>query len=175
MKKLCAWCNRELPSSHESQSSVVSHGICVDCNDNIHFQLGVTVDQYLESQKVPVLLLTAEENVAFANKMARECVGAAPAGLVGKAAGVVFECNFARLPEGCGNTIHCSGCTIRRTVADTFTTGKSHAGVDAVLRKQESYASYRISTQRVGDFVALRIEDSTGGTDAASEGSDREK
>jgi len=75
----------------------------------------------------------------------------------------VFECANAKLPEGCGNTIHCSGCTIRRNVMDTQETGRRHFRVPAYLNQgnPESYQQIRflISTEKVEGIVLLRIEE----------------
>lgn len=159
MKNVCAWCNRELPSSGNPDSSAISHGICPDCMDNIPFQMGVTIDHYLKSLQVPVLLMTEQATVAYANGTARELLGADESELVNKTAGLAFECNLARRPEGCGNVIHCSGCTLRKAIMDTFATGEDHVGVDATLRKDRHDVHYRISTHRVGEYVALQIDE----------------
>jgi hypothetical protein len=77
--------------------------------------------------------------------------------------GDVFECAYARLPEGCGKTVHCSGCTIRNTVIKTFATGINYIRTPAFLfknsnRKVKKYDLY-ISTEKVGDIVLLRIDE----------------
>lgn len=158
MKNVCAWCNQELPSTGDPDTSAISHGICPDCMDNIPFQMGVTIDHYLKSLKVPVLLMTEQATVAYANGTAQDLLGANQSELAGKAAGLAFECNLARLPEGCGNTIHCSGCTLRKAILDTFATGKDNVGVEATLRTGRRDVHYRISTHRVGEYVTLQIE-----------------
>ena len=82
--------------------------------------------------------------------------------LRGLRAGDVFECANARLPGGCGRTIHCSGCTLRRTVTDTFTTGRSHVRVPAYLRRRRDEdagaVSLLITTEKVGGVVLLRVD-----------------
>jgi hypothetical protein len=76
--------------------------------------------------------------------------------------GDVFECAYARLPGGCGRTAHCSGCTIRQTVMDTVRTGQGHLRAPAYLNRATPDGVQRIpltiSTERVGDFVLLRID-----------------
>ena len=39
---------------------------------------------------------------------------------LGLPGGKVFECAYARLPEGCGKTVHCVTCAIRNTVTSTI-------------------------------------------------------
>jgi hypothetical protein len=80
----------------------------------------------------------------------------------GHKGGDVFECAYARLPEGCGNTIHCSGCTIRRTVMETHKTGKSSLRVPATLNRNDpedpDKITLLISTEKIADVVLLRID-----------------
>ena len=82
--------------------------------------------------------------------------------LHGLRAGAVFECANARLPGGCGRTVHCSGCALRRTVTDTFTTGRSHLRVPAYLRRRRNEGAVTVSllitTEKVGGVVLLRID-----------------
>ena len=74
----------------------------------------------------------------------------------------MFECAYATLPGGCGNTIHCDGCTIRNTVMDTFQTGKSHLKKPAYrihgIPDKNQEIHYLISTVKVKDVVLLRID-----------------
>lgn len=76
--------------------------------------------------------------------------------------GVVFECVFAKLPDGCGKTIHCDGCTIRNTVMNTFMTGESHLKVPAGLSwgstENQIELQFFISTEKVKEVVFLRID-----------------
>jgi hypothetical protein len=81
---------------------------------------------------------------------------------VGFRGGDVFECAYASLPGGCGETIHCEACTIRNTVMDTFKTGKSHLKTPAYLLQgiPDNYheIQFEISTEKVKDVVLLRID-----------------
>ena len=79
-----------------------------------------------------------------------------------KKVGTVFECAYARFPEGCGRTTHCSGCTIRRSVNDTYETGRPHKNVQATLKYAEDPDSETvkmlISTEKIKDVVFLRYD-----------------
>lgn len=66
----------------------------------------------------------------------------------------------SKLPEGCGQTIHCKSCTIRNSVMDTLNTGISHTNVPAYLDKSLSKKTkYLITTEKAGDAVLLRIDE----------------
>jgi hypothetical protein len=120
---------------------------------------------YLEHLVVPVMLVDRFGKVRTANTKAQALFQKNLSKIVGFNGGNVFECAHAKRPEGCGATIHCSGCTIRRTVMDTFSSGKSNLGVPAYV----DAASHRkidmlISTERAGDVVLLRIDRFGGNT-----------
>jgi hypothetical protein len=81
--------------------------------------------------------------------------------MIGRLGGDVFECEYARHPDGCGRTIHCSGCAIRRSVTTTFQTGQALHHVPAQLKQypqENRQVEMLISTEKVGDTVWLRIE-----------------
>ncbi|MBN2104037.1 hypothetical protein JW835_08370 [bacterium] len=77
--------------------------------------------------------------------------------------GDAMECVYARLPGGCGNTIHCKTCTIRNSVTETFNTGKSLRKVPAYLDQMQDESvkeiKFLISTEMVNDIVLLRIDE----------------
>ena len=98
-----------------------------------------------------------------ANSSALSMLSQEPAEIQGKQGGDVFECLYAELPEGCGKTVHCSGCTIRNTVMDTWETGDLHLRVPAYLQQSAGGVTTRlkflISTEKKGGMVFLRIEE----------------
>jgi hypothetical protein len=73
-----------------------------------------------------------------------------------------MECANARLPGGCGKTIHCVGCAIRRAVTHTFLTGKSHLREPAWLDREKDGKVTRlallVSTEKRESCVLLRID-----------------
>jgi PAS domain-containing protein len=118
---------------------------------------------FLDGLGVPVLLVDPEGNIKTASRDARKILSKDLPEIEGYRPGEVFECANAMLPGGCGKTSHCSGCAIRRTVTDTFETGKSHEKVKAYLKQETGGARQRlsllISTEKVGEVVLLRIDE----------------
>jgi len=164
MKTLCAWCESEISSNLPSpDDAVISHGICPDCVDNIFFQLGGELHKYLDSLGSPVIVVDADGVVVTANKNARGMLNKEPAEIEGFLGGIVFECAYARLPGGCGRTEHCSGCTIRRAVMETFETGRPSLKHSVILNRNvdKGIREFRllISTEKVGGHVLLRIDE----------------
>ena len=141
---------------------MITHGICRNCRDNILFQLGVELEAYLDSLQVPIVLVNREGIVVSVNNHAKTMLCKDLAEIKGYKGGEVFECAYARLPEGCGNTTHCSGCTIRRTVMETYGTGKSFLRVPATLNQNSpedpKETNLLISTERIAELVLLRID-----------------
>ena len=164
MKRVCAWCSKDLGIVTDSTRSDadISHGICEGCLNNIEFQQGVPLHRYLDSIPLPVLVVDRQVVVRAANRTASEALSKDPQEMVQHLAGNVFECAHARLPGGCGRTVHCSGCAIRRSVMRTYETGEPQTHVPAVLRRgvpgHPSDIELIITTVRSGNAVLLRVE-----------------
>jgi len=165
MKSICAWCKKELDSSEFDSypDDFITHGMCASCYDKVLLQIGVDLYKYLDILTAPVLLVDSAGIVRTANGEARKLLKKDLKKIEGNPGGDVFECAHSRLPGGCGNTIHCSGCTIRRTVMETHETGKGQHRVPAYLNQISGESTQRIclyiSTEKVGDFVFLRIDE----------------
>jgi hypothetical protein len=169
MRRICAWCGKDL-DEREAQGSTldaVSHGLCDDCYAHVTAEMGVPLGEYLDWLDVPVLVMDGEASVRTANVAARELLDKGLTDIERHRCGEVFECAHARLPEGCGSTIHCSGCAIRRAVLETYRTGQRCLRVPAYLAPatpgQSSRIALLISTQRVTSrgrsVVLLRIDE----------------
>ena len=164
MKRKCAWCNQEIgqkESIHKSEAAI-THGICEECTKKVLLELGEDLSDFLDSLKAPIVLVDKMGTIKTANKQAQTFFEKDLSQIEGFKGGEVFECMYAELPEGCGNTIHCSGCTIRNTVMDTFQTGKCNINIPAYLNTKTSddytKIAYFISTERVAGIVLLRID-----------------
>jgi hypothetical protein len=164
MKRVCAWCRKELGrvELQASSENAITHGICGNCRENVLFQMGVELVEFLNSLRLPVVVVNQEGTIVNGNDQARTALQKELAEIEGYKGGEVFECAYARLPEGCGNTIHCSGCTIRRTVMETYDTGRSLFRVPATLCRNipedPEIIKLLISTEKLADIVLLRID-----------------
>lgn len=164
MKTVCAWCKKEMKagSPELSPEGLVSHGICTDCIYEMLDIKRMPLMDYLDSLGAPILVVNADGCIDSANKLAREILQKTPAEIDGRKGGDVFECAYAKLPEGCGNTIHCDACTIRNTVMDTHLTGNPHIHAKAYLIQgtpdDNQEIKFLISTQKVANVVLLRID-----------------
>ncbi|MFI5118379.1 MAG: hypothetical protein ACHP8B_16955 [Terriglobales bacterium] len=144
----------------EPADGPVSHGICESCRNNIECQEGVALQSYLDSIPLPILVVDSKFEIAALNSKACEITGSSPKDAAKRLPGDVFECEQARLPEGCGRAVCCSGCAIRKAVLKTFETGEPESGIPATLTLEgdQSSVALSITTVKVGEVVMLRVE-----------------
>ena len=162
----CSWCNNEIapPPAGGQFDRRIAAVLCDRCRENFAFQLGVPLQTLIDSLPAPIFVVDDDVKVKAVNREGQTLLGKGTAELLGRLGGVVFDCAYAQLPEGCGRTIHCSGCAIRRSVYHTWNTGERLLDVPATLRFAKSGAAVpeelalRISTERMGDVVLLRVE-----------------
>lgn len=171
MRMICCWCRKcydNKPSlAHSDNSQLDSHGICPKCAS--HFAQGgnrVSFHSWLDDINTPVLVVDHEGRTDRANKSARQFLGKDLPQIQGKLGGDVFECIYARQPEGCGKTEHCSTCDIRYAVETTFQTQEPQSGIRAVLYQELSDGTRKvliltISTRVWFNLVLLKVDEIT--------------
>lgn len=142
---------------------MISHGICDECALALSTASQRSAGQFLESLGEPVFLAGAGGRIISGNSAARSIVGKELPAIEDQLAGNVFECANADLPGGCGKTKHCKACAIRISINETLESG---AGVERKPAHQQIKTAdgvrekrFLISTERVGEFVMLRIDD----------------
>lgn len=163
MRRQCAWCKKIMDdaAADAMESREITHGICDECLTNWDFQQGVNVYRFLDSLNTPLFVRGEDDNVQFVNRAAATLLGLDRSELTPKKPGLVFECQYARLPEGCGNTIHCSGCAMRLAIKQTATTGQGVVRQPAKLKLEDREAGLLITTEKVGDLILMRIDEMT--------------
>ena len=164
MTIVCAACGEDLGKydSVVPDDQRTKFGLCDPCSNHFLAQVGMPLMEYIEGLPVPVVVVTKEVVLGTANSKALDLLGRHPDEIRGLPIGEAFECENAASMEKCGNTIHCSGCTIRQTVMDTLVTGVSHDRVEAYLQPHADEENHPveilISTEKKGEVVFLRIE-----------------
>lgn len=152
---------RDAPSNEPD--GPISHGICIPCVKEVFRGMSEPLQDFLDRLEEPVLLMGSGPKVVTANKRACEILQKDLSQVEGFKGGHVMECVHAQSPGGCGKQIHCQSCTIRNTVLETFKTGKSFEQVPAYLdierADEQREMCLRISTEKAGDVVLLRIDD----------------
>ena len=164
MKVICSACGiylKDKPSEVGTENQV-SHGLCDKCARHFRAQAGIPIKEYLENIEAPVVTIAPNVTISALNTKAIELLGKTIIDVQGELGGDVFECEYARLPEGCGQTIHCSGCTIRNTVTETLKTGKPNKNVPAILNRFSESGTEQIdlliTTEKIGGVVFLKID-----------------
>lgn len=142
----------------------ITHCICPDCVRRVAAEMGLqSMQEFLDELRVPVLLVDDDVRVMAASRQAQEILGKGLPQLAGEKGGDVLECVHAKKPGGCGRSVHCKGCTIRNSVTKTYRTGEPCTGVpafpDVQIGDEVKTLSLRLTTEKVGDCVLLRIDD----------------
>ena len=165
MKRTCARCKKELAAKAlRPDRDRVTQGICSDCLKEIFMDRPRKGREVLDSIGAPVLLLDKGYRVKAANEPARKILNRPLTDIENFLPGEAMECINARLPGGCGKTVHCQACALRMALNKTITTGEDLERVPAyqdVYQKDGSIARryLLISTEKLEDFVLLRIDE----------------
>jgi PAS domain-containing protein len=137
----------------------ISHGMCEACLNHFERQLdGLDLSEYLDQFDKPVLAVTNERRAIGINQPMADMLGKKREEVRGLFGGEVMECQYARLPEGCGDSIHCRDCTIRNTVLKSAATGKNFENVKAYLRREDGYYVVEVSTLFKGTYIVVMVD-----------------
>lgn len=159
MRLVCSYCHKDLGAKPPLRDASLTHGMCPACGEYFRAQWGgLSYGEYLERFDFPVVLVEDEGRVVAINRPAGEVLGRRPQDVVGLLGGEAMECVHARLPGGCGRTVHCSTCAIRNAVTRTHATGRPEARVPATLRRAGGALELLVSTALVGPLVRVTIE-----------------
>jgi len=159
MKMICSYCRRSYGEKEPLDDDRTSHGMCNDCFAYFARQKsGLPLDDYLDGFEVPLLIVNKEGRIAALNKKAAVRLEKPRKEIVGLLPGEAIECDFARLPEGCGNTVHCETCTLKQTIMHTLTTGKAIKNVRKTVQKNNREFEMVISSDYVEGMVKIVIE-----------------
>src|SRR5271166_5124264 len=113
MRLICSYCRLSLPDKEPLDDPRVSHGMCSTCAAHFKRQWsGLDLRGYLEGLSVPVVVVAPDGRIVAANSPMAAMLGWTPETVVGMLGGEIFDCSYARLPEGCGKTVHCAACTV---------------------------------------------------------------
>ncbi len=159
MKIICSYCLIEIGEKEPLSNDAVSHGMCKSCYANFREQIrGVPLGKYLDRFEAPVLIVNQDRRMVAANKMATVMTGKPEKDLVGLLGGEVMECARARLPEGCGHTVHCVACGIRNAVTATMETGEPQVRVPVQLVQENRKLQMVLSTEKIGTLICIIVE-----------------
>ncbi|HEY6001155.1 MAG TPA: hypothetical protein VI078_17860 [bacterium] len=164
MRRVCAWCRRELGrAGSAADDAPITHGICGDCARREFSPRTLPLRQFLDRFAEPVFIVNAATRVVTGNATALALLGKTPSEIEDRLGGDALGCRHAELPGGCGNTLHCRTCTIRLTVRSTLDSGQPHVRVaaypDLPALSGGRRVRFLITTERMGDVVLLRVDE----------------
>lgn len=163
MKSVCAWCGRMLVDEPAGEASGrVSHGICASCLAEVSADRPRALKDFLDRLPEPVLCTGGNVDLVVANAAAERLLGRDLSAAAGMLGGDLLACAWARLPGGCGKTVHCAACAVRRTVTEVHATGRAVLHAPAWIARGTAEGGGRqrleISAEKAGDVVLLRID-----------------
>ncbi len=166
VQRSCTLCGTGLDDpdapGRRTSGDLPRYDLCHRCENRLFAQWGLPFQEYLDELEIPIVVTDDNVVLRAANRAACAMLGKDAAQLKGRLGGLVFECEHALEPEGCGRTVHCSGCVIRNAVTDSYLTGNPHLHLPATLDRgaPEGGVPQRllISTLRRDNVVLLRIE-----------------
>jgi hypothetical protein len=162
MRRVCAWCHKPLDDKPED-GTPITHGICPLCAEQA-LASRIAINDFLKTIDAPVLAVDGDVRVIAANTPALLAVKKERAEVEDRLGGEVIVCFHSSQPGGCGGTVHCTGCQIRRSVKHTNETGESLARVKAyqliATPSGVKMAYFCITTEKLGSSsVLVRIND----------------
>lgn len=163
MHLICSYCRTHIGETEPLDDARLSHGMCGACAahfDEVWSARDLT--EYLDTFDEPVVAVDPEGRIMASNEAAAAFTGKGTERTTGFMGGEYMECQYARLPEGCGRTVHCAACTIRNTVDRARSTGEAQRRVAAGIDMDGGRVRLLISTYPESSFVRLVIEEVLG-------------
>ena len=161
MSIVCSLCRKEITEKEILSGKNIEYSTCDECHEafikkNKDNDLASVIDQF----EMPVLVVDEDCRIVASNKPASHITGAGPSkrDLLGLFAGEAMGCRYADLPEGCGKTSHCVGCTIRASVNATIESGLPQKDVPVVVKRENGGVNLMISTEKIFSLVRINIK-----------------
>ncbi len=160
MLVVCAYCRKTISDDRQGGACDVSHGMCPSCAD--HYERlwkGMPLSEYLETIDRPVVMVNGDGAIVAVNQKLAALFGREKAEMRGLLGGEAFACVHSLLPEGCGKTIHCRECTVRRAVESVVKTGKPLERIPSYLDTKDGRVNLRISVRAKDGLVRVVVEE----------------
>lgn len=164
MKVKCAWCQIDIPGidSQKVESEFpVSHGVCKDCSKLLLAEMATPLSEFLDTFDVPVMLVDNLNNLMVTNRIAQTTFPVKLGDVDKNKIGQILGCVHSEEPDGCGATVHCQGCVIRKSILSTDLTGKpcrEKACDDKQFHLGNRTATMVITTEKLGNRILLKLE-----------------
>lgn len=159
MRTLCAQCRRIV---RDDGGGAGSKGeLCRECAEYAAWlRARIPGREGLDGFSRPVLVTTVDGRVVAANAAFADLTGSAPRDLEGWLTGDALACERARQPGGCGRTVHCRDCVLRRMVLEVARTRIARWRVPAYIPTPRGRVELCVTIRPEGDnLVVIVLED----------------
>ncbi len=162
MRLICSYCQAAMGELEPYEDERLSHGMCPTCSEHYRRQWrGLDLGEFLDEFDAPILVVGHDRRVITVNKKMEELLGRPARALQGLLGGEATECMYARRPGGCGRTVHCKTCAVRKAVEQARDTGEAVRNVPAHLDRDDGRLQLRISAYPGHDCIRLVIDEVT--------------
>ncbi len=159
MNVICSYCRKDMGEKAPLENDQVSHGMCPECTEHFTRQWdGLSLAEYLDTFKFPVMVSDGNGRIVAANQPMAGMLGKDKRDVTGLLGGEAFECSYARLEGGCGQTEHCQTCTVRNTILSTYETGEPVYNQRCYVQHDSDKRYYLVSTVKLERSVQVTIE-----------------
>lgn len=160
MTFLCAWCQARV---HRIPAvDLTHHSLCGDCRADFEQCQGIELLALVEDLPYGAIAIDSDLRVRAANQQACDLFQDTWVSLLGRPLGETFGCEHLNMLEEGPEDPICPGCALLRVVDYSFQTGLGGFTIVPGLGRKplSSHGTpiHWISTLRVGDMVALRID-----------------
>ena len=124
--------------------------------------LGESFEAFLNTLEIPIFVVDQNVCVLGANSQGMKFISKDKKDIQNNLAGKAFQCKYSNYPGGCGQTIHCKSCTIRKAITKTYQSGQPQINMPAYMDLGDilnhTTIRFLISTYKKEKVVLLRIE-----------------
>jgi len=163
VKRSCSLCGNDFEEAEAPSPDSMAGAVCDECARRLLAECGVELGRYLEGLASPVMLADADGVIVAASPQALETLGMEAAEVEGRLCGDVFRCVNASLPGGCGKTVHCRKCGLRRCIVATIGSKEAIDGAPVQLKTGDpddpTWLGVVVTAEYFSGVVMLRIDE----------------
>jgi len=172
VKRDCSICGKHLEETEAPSQDSMADTVCDECAQRLLAECGVELGRYLEGIGAPVMLFDSDGVVVAASPEALDTLGMEASEVESRLCGDVFGCVHASLPGGCGKTVHCRKCGLRRRIVATTGSRTPKSSVPVRLKTGDpddpTWLGIVVTTEYFAGVVMMRIDEFTGRAKDAS-------
>ena len=158
MHQICSDCGRYIQEKQPFNNTELTNGICLHCyTPPLMMISGYCYNEYLETFDAATIILNSHHEILGVNQSAQAMLGKPLDILINMRNGDAFDCPHAKLPEGCGKTIHCETCTIRSLLLKTRELGISSHNEHVSVETKDGKKEFLMSVVFYDDLIQVII------------------